>query len=696
MASNLNAPSPVFLYCCAIVLFAIVMSGLGTAGQVFAQAAYSNTGTPEGWAWAQIKNGKTANLNDRCRTPALDALLHDEVRWNDDCRRLPASFLIDVLTRAPWREQVPAAGVVIAGARIEGDVDLSNARLNRTLSVLQSRLENNVSFVEARTSSAVEFAGSRIAGTFYAAFFHGEMSVDLRNSEFMQAVSLNLAKIDGYLVLSGATLNENLYADSLQVGAYLLMRSDDRQATFKEVNLRGAKVVRNLEMNGAIFDGELVADQLQVGGGLYMRSTDTRRASFKGVNLMAAKVAGDVELRGSTLDGLFNAGALTVGTSLFMGSTDKHQSAFKGVNLIDASIVDSFDMNGVTVDGDFVAYRLRVGGDFMMESTAKSQCTFKSVALTNARVGGNLSTDGATVDGDFDGSGLRVGGTLLMRNVIFAKPLSLVFFHTDAVLDLRGSTLAQLDLSGASIAGDLMLGGGGDWGPMRWVTKEGKAGNLLLRNTRIANLMDAKDAWPIKGNLHMDGFTFAHLGGYTGETGPMMRGRGMKWWDNWVRLDTAYTPAPYELLAAAFVAGGDRAAADEIRFMGRVRQRETEKGWWPWILAGLLEYVAGFGIGDYTFRVLYWVIGISLAGAAYLWSSAPVARAKGPVWCYGASLSRLLPVVEINKEFTDFFNDPERKRLTARQTFVFSVIGMIGWMLGAILVAAFAGLTQKP
>jgi hypothetical protein len=62
----------------------------------------------------------------------------------------------------------------------------------------------------------------------------------------------------------------------------------------------------------------------------------------------------------------------------------------------------------------------------------------------------------------------------------------------------------------------------------------------------------------------------------------------------------------------------------------------------------------------------------------------------------GASLGRLLPVIELNKEFTDFFNDPKRRRLTNLQVFIFSAIGVVGWVLGAILVAAVSGLTQKP
>jgi len=87
-----------------------------------------------------------------------------------------------------------------------------------------------------------------------------------------------------------------------------------------------------------------------------------------------------------------------------------------------------------------------------------------------------------------------------------------------------------------------------------------------------------------------------------------------------------------------------------------------------------------------------------MIGTWILWRFVPAARIghRGFVWCCGASLSRLLPVVEINKEFTDFFNDPDRTQLNGWQAVAFSALGMIGWALGAILLAAVSGLTQNP
>jgi hypothetical protein len=81
--------------------------------------------------------------------------------------------------------------------------------------------------------------------------------------------------------------------------------------------------------------------------------------------------------------------------------------------------------------------------------------------------------------------------------------------------------------------------------------------------------------------------------------------------------------------------------------------------------------------------------------AALLWMTAPAAKRHGAIWCFGASLARLLPVIEINKEFTAFFDDPKRERLTGWQSFIFSAIGIVGFVLGAILIAAVSGLTQS-
>ena len=82
-----------------------------------------------------------------------------------------------------------------------------------------------------------------------------------------------------------------------------------------------------------------------------------------------------------------------------------------------------------------------------------------------------------------------------------------------------------------------------------------------------------------------------------------------------------------------------------------------------------------------------------MLGAVVLWFSQE-ARAKGPAWCLGASLDHLLPIVELNKEFGDFFHDPNRERLKGWQVFYFGIQTLVGYVLASFVVAGLAGLTQ--
>ena len=112
-----------------------------------------------------------------------------------------------------------------------------------------------------------------------------------------------------------------------------------------------------------------------------------------------------------------------------------------------------------------------------------------------------------------------------------------------------------------------------------------------------------------------------------------------------------------------------------------------------WMLLAALNVVTGYGIGTYTFRSLLWIIALTAIGVVLLKCS-PGGQKKPLLWQTGASLARVLPGVEINREFTDFFDDPKRERLKDWQVIVFSAFVVIGWMLGLFLVAAMTGLTQ--
>jgi hypothetical protein len=413
-------------------------------------------------------------------------------------------------------------------------------------------------------------------------------------------------------------------------------------------------------------------------------------AKFKNVILNSASVASNVEMEGSTFDEELNAYAMHVGGILFM----RNGAKFKNVILNSASVASDVEMDGSTFDGELNASAMHVGSSLFMSGGAK----FKDVILNSASVASNADMDGSTFDGELNADAMHVGGSLFMRNgAKAANAMALVFVTIGQNLDLRGATLDSLDLSGVTVAGELRLSAGELGGRATvWRTAQGEPGDLILRNAKVGSLGDDKDAWPEKGHLRLEGFSFAHLGGFVETKGSEARERGAEWWDDWARRDTHYSPDPYQQLAAAFTLAGDKDLADDIRYKGKVREHETQTGL-NWLWSAFLRWVAGFGVGNYPFRVLFWVGAISLAGALYLLKRSKGVRDKGHTffWCWGASLSRLLPVIEINKEFSEFFNDPERTKLTARENAAFSIIGVFGWFLAAVLIAAVSGITGK-
>ena len=86
-----------------------------------------------------------------------------------------------------------------------------------------------------------------------------------------------------------------------------------------------------------------------------------------------------------------------------------------------------------------------------------------------------------------------------MRDILAYKELLiLVFSKINSALDIRGSTISALDLSGSTVEGDFRLGDRKK--SAVWKTPDGAPGVLILRNTRIGNLMDVKDAWPARGS----------------------------------------------------------------------------------------------------------------------------------------------------------------------------------------------------
>jgi uncharacterized protein YjbI with pentapeptide repeats len=632
-----------------------------------------------GARFMNVVNLSGAKVNGQLLTPGAT---FDEV-LNAAALEVGGNLLISSL---PQNKASFKKGMFLAGARIAGSVSIVGA-----------------SFDGALNASMLQVGGSLVMGSLP------------QNTATYKSVNLSGAKITGQVMMTGASFDGTLEASLLQVGGNLVMGSLAQNTTsFKEVNLVNAKVDNEVSMTGAHFDGTLKASSIEVGGDLSMQSDADNRTTFDEVDLTGAKIKGKLDMSGADFEGALHAETLHVEGNLLMQSDHWREPSFKRVDINGATVSGSVSMIGASFDGPLYAGLLRVGGNLEMGSlTAErlkdlarrvgslpeyraSQVKFKEVFLTGSKVEGNILIPDASIEGAVDASFLQAGGNMNMPDTRFADQVEMGLAHIGGSLDLSGAGLAGLNLSGASIAADLKLGGAHESSLCKG--NDCKPGTLNLRNVHIGSWMDARDDWPTQGQLHLEGLTFGRLGGIDGDTGPQMHDQEAKWWDNWARRDPGYSPSTYAQLAAAFTNSGDRDAADDIRYLRREREREMackESQLGSCILQTVLDAVAGYGVGSHTFKVIPWVLAFWLAGGLLLWWTVPAAKNRGAIWCSCASLAQLLPVITINKELTDFFNDPERKNLKSWQVFVFSALGVVGLALGAILLIAVSGLTQN-
>jgi uncharacterized protein YjbI with pentapeptide repeats len=576
-------------------------------------------------------------------------------------------------------------------------------------------------------------SGSLFSGPLDLISLHSDSEINLAEAVLSKGgVIFDRAEISGSVDMSGVVCSDDLSADSLVVGGSLLMNSgDESKASFKKVILSNAKVTGQISMDGANVDGDFNADALQAGS-LYMRPRGVKKASFKkNVILRNAKVTGPIDMVGGQFYGDLTADFLQVGGSLLMRSDDKNKAEFNNVNLPGASIAGEIDLSGANIEGDLYAESIRVGQILVMSSKARfntiilrgakvtgtvfiddstvatlldadgieiggslqmRSASFKDVILRNATVMGQVGMDETSVDGNLDADSINVGGALFMRssdeNQAKFDTVDLEFASIKGSFDIRGATFARLNLRGASIAEELRIGD---------KARFTEIDDLDLRGAHVGGLSDNENSWPDGGRLRLDGFSFSHLGGYEGYSGAEMLSRGAKWWDrSWARLDTVVASSVYEQLAAAFTAAGDRDAVDEIHYREQVRADEDNSGL-AYMRSSLLRVFAGYGIGSYMFRALGWALVLSTIGAVFLrfWANEGVLELKhGFVWCFGASVNQLLPVVTLKKEFKDFFDDRALNKFEPWQDVVFIMLAVTGWALGLIVVAAMATITH--
>ena len=211
-------------------------------------------------------------------------------------------------------------------------------------------------------------------------------------------------------------------------------------------------------------------------------------------------------------------------------------------------------------------------------------------------------------------------------------------------------------------------------------------------------------AWA--SELRLDGFFYDRLGGLLGSGDEAdMLDRPVDWYRRWLARGPIFSPQPYEQLAKVLRNAGHSSKANDVLYTSREREqswesaRQQHKRWWKiselwhyrkWLGFSLLKCTIGYGLGERYFRVLYWVVGLTVIGTIVLATSGAAAD-KTTFWMAACSFDQLIPLVELKKEYVEFVQN----KLTNGAELYFYFHKIMGYVLGSFLVAGLGGLTQR-
>ncbi len=466
---------------------------------------------------------------------------------------------------------------------------------------------------------------------------HLPWPLNLDHSRLKNGLIMSGLQADRSVSLSGSCVMGKLDMNIISIGSSLYMND----GTFEEISLRGAQIGGQLNMSSATVTGELDMDAVSIGRILLMSKKPTEEANkgatFEEVHLRGARIGGQLGMDGATVRGKLNINAASIGTSLYM----------------------------------------RDGATFK-----------KEVNLGRAQIKSHLDMTGATVEGKLDMEASSIGGDLFMRDGNFAD-VNLHFARVGLSLDFAGGTFQTLGLTGATAEEGLRLIPNKEK-PVKWsdLGDQSNRIQLNLQNTKVGALVDTLGSWPDR--IKLSGFTYNRLGGFGQENRNEPTERPASDFIDWLSRDKSFSFQPYQQLATVLRNIGKSGAADKVLFAAKDRERQNAP-FWKRIGLRILQCGIGYGIGTYTFRVLYWALFFVCLGWFVLcWTEGSLSHKAGSQESIGFwfSLDYLLPIIQLN----DAHYENEVLNFCARVYFYFHQI--IGYILASLLVAALSGTTK--
>ena len=554
--------------------------------------------------------------------------------------------------------------VVLILANIGGDLDIHGSKVIGRLNMHSLQVKGSLLMRDGGEFAEVNLIGANIAGdlNMAASKFTQKLRLDRvkvgdtlfmnRGAEFAEVVLVG-AKIGGNVLMFGSKFRSKLDMRTLQAEMNLFMNN----AEFAEAVLVGAKVGNNLSMYGSHFSGGLILRSIRVDNDVVMDD-----ANFRGAVLRGARVGGQLSMLRSKFTRKLNMERLQVDGHLLMHD----RAQFAEVNLLNATIGGQLAMVGSTFEGELNMDSLEVKESLFMRDGA----TFSDVKLTGAKIAGDLDMDQSIFKGKLQMKLVKVQDNIDMHGVkVTSSDQPSLNFAEIGNLDISGSTLPSLDLTGSRIHGEFRLAS--QKHPKITWNQDSK---LILRNTEVGTLHDSQQAWP--GNLELEGFTYRGLGGD-------MATRDISWFEEWLGRQKKYSPQPYEHLASILRKTGHKEKANAVLYAAREDERREATGL-DWLSLTLLKVFIGYGYRIYY--SLYWSLGFIVLGVLALRVSGQ-GPAHGMPYGIAYSLDILLPIIRLRERHYEI-------DLIGWARYYFYLHKLMGYVLASFLIAGLSGLTQ--
>ena len=624
------------------------------------------------WAWKKICEDQDADFNSRLGIEFNPGNPEHQEHWSDERRFLSRDFLKTILYHEPFRSAIPHRGIHINGAVFKHVIDLHDGKISHPIALRNSAFELPVLLDRVTTSSVVSFDGSSFTRKLTMDSVSIGAHLFMREAVFQEVV-LREADIGGQVSMIRSRFLGMLNMDSISIGQSLLMRES---ADFQEVDLTDADIGAQVSMNGSMFRGLLNMSLISIGGSLFMHDV-----IFGEVSLIVATIAGHVAMDRSTFQGNLNMNSISVGGNLFM----RDKAKFRAVNLTTANISGRVNMDSSAFQGNLDMNSISVGGGLFMRDKAK----FRAVNLTAANISGQVNMDGSAFLDKLNLDSISIDQHLFMRGTATFREVIVLAANIVGNLDARGSEFGSLDLTGARIDRELVLGS--QEGTVTWTARKDRTNSaypvqLKLQNTTISILQDTKTSWPPA--LELEGFTYNRLGVKGANVEDMPHQRGSDWFIAWLARDNSYSPQPYRQLAGVLDASGHKDMANDILFASRERERTesnpSEGNWW---LLSALKFTIGYGYGFGYFCAVVWIVIFTLIGT-YILRRNKECHDNGEKLGFWFSLDMLLPIIQLRKRHyeVDLSNRGVR--------YYFYVHKLIGYLLVFFVIAGLTGLTE--